>query len=363
MSAQTIERQEIENAMNGEFSPHDQGACPVGKWSAPMGAEGENDLAGIANNVDKGAEAAPTPSLVMGPVLFHWDAAKKQDFYARIADETDVDIVHVGEVVCAKRSPFFDSKIPDVIERLQRAGKQVVVSSMALVMGGREVGQMRDLLEMPDVMFEANDMSAVGLLAGRAHVIGPYVNVYNEGTLRYLIERGAARICLPWELPLSSIRVLGQVRHPAALEVQIFGRVPLAISARCYSARARGLHKDGCRYVCGEFADGMAVDTLEGKPFLAVNGLQTMSQSYLDLSCDLETLMAAGVDHFRLSPHSVDMVAVAELYRSVLNRETEAVAAAAELSDLCEGVDFANGFVHGLPGAALSQLGRDNRAE
>ncbi|MBO6802704.1 MAG: U32 family peptidase, partial [Thalassospira sp.] len=45
--------------------------------------------------------------LVMGPVLFHWDEDRKKDFYSRIADETDVDTVHVGEVVCAKRMPFF----------------------------------------------------------------------------------------------------------------------------------------------------------------------------------------------------------------------------------------------------------------
>jgi len=38
---------------------------------------------------------------------------------------------------------------------------------------------------------EANDISCVGLLHRRDHVIGPFANVYNEGTLRYLADAGA----------------------------------------------------------------------------------------------------------------------------------------------------------------------------
>ncbi|WP_197482541.1 hypothetical protein [Thalassospira indica] len=104
--------------------------------------------------------------LVMGPVLFHWDEDRKKDFYSRIADETDVDTVHVGEVVCAKRMPFFDKHLPSVIERLQRSGKEVVLSTLALVMNEREVNQIRDIAQMPDIMIEANDISVVRLLAG-----------------------------------------------------------------------------------------------------------------------------------------------------------------------------------------------------
>ena len=38
---------------------------------------------------------------------------------------------------------------------------------------------------------EANDLAGAALLAGRAHALGPFVNVYNEGTLVYLAKRGA----------------------------------------------------------------------------------------------------------------------------------------------------------------------------
>lgn len=295
-----------------------------------------------------------TSRLVMGPVLFHWDEDRKRDFYARIADETDVDTVHVGEVVCAKRSPFFDKHLPEVIERLQTAGKEVVLSTLALVMNEREVAQLREIAQMPDLLIEANDMSAVGLLAGQPHMIGPYINTYNENTFRYFAERGAQRIALPWELPMSSIAVLCNAEAGSTeTEVQVFGRVPLAISARCYSARAKGLHKDGCKYVCGDHPDGMDVQTLDGAPFLAVNGLQTLSSHYIELSGDIPALQAAGVDAFRLSPHSMDMTHVARLYRQVLSGTISAEELRNRLKETRHPMEISNGFMHGLPGAEL----------
>ena len=53
--------------------------------------------------------------LTLGPVLFHWPAERMQDFYARIADEADIDIVYLGESVCSKRASFFDPLLPDLI--------------------------------------------------------------------------------------------------------------------------------------------------------------------------------------------------------------------------------------------------------
>ncbi|RCK48032.1 U32 family peptidase [Thalassospira profundimaris] len=300
--------------------------------------------------------------LIMGPVLFHWDENRKRDFYAQIADETDIDTVHVGEVVCAKRMPFFDKHLPDVIERLQRAGKEVVLSTLALVMNSRESALINEITQMPDLLIEANDISAAGLLADRPHVIGPYINIYNESTFSYFESRAAKRISLPWELPLSSISQLCETRKSAEIEVQVFGRMPLAISARCYSARAQGLHKDGCRYVCGEQLDGMEVATLDDAPFLAVNGLQTLSNHYVELSDNIGELQDAGVSAFRLSPHSLDMMEVAQLYRQLLDRKIDAGELRRNLQEMPLQMAFSDGFLHGLPGAELrSTLGQ--RAE
>ena len=288
--------------------------------------------------------------LTLGPVLFNWRPEQMRDFYFRIADEADLDSVCVGEVVCSKRSPFFTPHIPEVISRLQAAGKQVVLSSLALIMSQREMDDARALAQWDDVMIEANDISVAGLLAGRPFAIGPMVNVYNEGTLSYLAGLGAVRCCLPAELSASVMGVLAASQTNCDLEVQAFGRLPLAISARCYHARSRNLAKDGCQYVCADDPDGLDVDTLDDEAFLAVNGTQTMSYHYINLLSELSALQKKGLNRFRLWPHSCDMVAVAALFRQVLTGQLDPAEAETRLQDLCPRAEFANGYVHGQEG-------------
>lgn len=291
----------------------------------------------------------PQPRLTLGPVLFNWKPEQLRDFYFRIADEADVDTVCVGEVVCSKRSPFFTPHLPEVIARLTAAGKEVVLSSLALIMNERELREARELAGSDGWLVEANDISVAALMGGKPFAVGPLVNVYNEGTLAYLESIGAVRACLPAELPAEVIATLAKAAK-CEIEVQAFGRLPLAISARCYHARSRNLAKDGCQYVCADDPDGMAVDTLDDEPFLAVNGTQTMSYHYLSLLAELNTLRAAGVRRFRLWPQAVDMVAVAALFRQALAGTVAPEEAAERLADLCPRAEFANGYVHGREG-------------
>ena len=83
--------------------------------------------------------------LTLGPVLYNWSADRLTDFYAHIADEADIDRVHLGEVVCGKRAPFTEAIWPEVIERLEAAGKQVVISLLALPSNVRERRIVADL--------------------------------------------------------------------------------------------------------------------------------------------------------------------------------------------------------------------------
>lgn len=292
--------------------------------------------------------------LTLGPVLFHWSEDRLRDFYARIADEAPVDIVHVGEIVCSKRAPFVDPLLPEIAERLQRGGKSVVLSSRALVMSEREAKMTSELIAGAELPIEANDLGAVRKLAGRPHIIGPFVNIYNEGALSYLAGRGAIRACLPPELPGAALQALAAT-SPIPLEVFVFGRLPLAISARCFHARAQGLHKDSCRYVCSNDPDGRTVRTLDAEPFLAINGTQTMSHTCLDLSAEIADLTAAGISHFRLSPQNIDMVAVASIFRHLLDGHMEIAQAKRQLAGLATGLSFSNGFIHGREGRALVQ--------
>ena len=291
--------------------------------------------------------------LSMGPVLFNWPADRWRDFYFRIADEAPVDTVYVGETVCSKRAPFHAPHMPEVIERLQAAGKEVVLSTLGLIMNGREMHQLRETAEGgADFLIEANDIAAVSLLRGRPHVIGPMINVYNEGTFGSLVRGGACRVVLPVELSADSIRALA-AHGGAELEVFAFGRLPLAISARCYHARSHDLSKDNCRFVCERDPDGMDLDTLDGEAFLAVNGVQTMSYSYCSMIGDLDRLREIGVGRFRLSPHSGDMVRIAAAFRDVLDGCLDVAAADEIIAEETGDMPVSNGYFHGVEGVAL----------
>lgn len=288
-------------------------------------------------------------ALALGPVLFNWGGEALRDFYFRVADEAAIDTVHIGEIVCLKRGPFFAPYLGEVVKRLHDAGKEIVLSGLALISTDREAESMRALAADPDLLVEVNDLGLVDALAGRPHVVGPFVNVYNDGTLAYLAGRGAIRACLPPELPASSLAELART-SPIPLEVLVFGRVPLAISARCFHARAHGLLKDGCQFVCGQDPDGLPVRTLDAEPFLAVNGTQTLSHTCLNLAGELGRLRGMGIARFRLSPHSSDMTAVARLFRDVIDGHTATEDAHAALTRLVPDMSFSDGFFHALEG-------------
>lgn len=291
--------------------------------------------------------------LSLGPILFHWPAEKKRDFYFAVADEAPVDTVYIGEVVCSKRAPFFERYYPDVIERLTRAGKTVVVSSLAEVMTRREREMTAAMAAISTVEVEVNDVSALYFLRKKPHRIGPYVNVYNERTLSHLAEQGATHFCLPPEVdePVISMLAEAALSAGAGIEVSIYGRVGLALSARCYHARAHGRVKDNCQYVCEAEPDSMVISTLDGTPFLAVNGVQTLSYRCLNMAQEVPTLLEMGVDTFRLSPHSHDMRPVIDAFRELLDGRISARNALALMNEASLlDAPFSNGFYHGTEG-------------
>lgn len=296
------------------------------------------------------------PTLTMGPILFHWDADTRRDFWFRVADEAPVDTVYLGEVVCAKRSPFIDPYYDEIAGRLERAGKRVVFSTLAEIMTRQERSATRSLVAGERTDIEANDAAALYHLRGRPHRVGPFVNVYNEDTLSGLAARGAEHFTLPVELPAAALGVLGRAAADlgVGLEAQVYGRAPLALSARCYHARAHGRVKDNCQFVCGNDPDGMELATLDGEPFLVVNGIQTLSRACINLVHELPALADAGINAFRLSPHSHDMVAVARVFRDVVDGELSAAEAEARLGETGFDAPFANGFYHGLEGWQFS---------
>lgn len=297
--------------------------------------------------------------LTVGPLLFNWPAARWRDFYARLADEAPVDRVVLGELVCSKRLPFYQDMIPEAIERLERAGKEVLLTSLALVTLPRERKSAAELMAGDGPGVEINDLTLLRWAgADKPFAVGPLVNAYNESTLRLLARRGANAVSLPPELPFASVQLLAAecARLGMACEVWAYGRVPLAVSGRCYHARIHGLAKDNCQFVCDRDPEGLEVDTMDGQRFLAINGIQTLSYNCASLLGDLAVLQAAGVNRLRLSPQGGDFVAVTQAFRAVLDGrmaldEAEAALRAAQPETMAQ-VPFSRGFLFEACGAA-----------
>lgn len=293
-----------------------------------------------------------SPHLTLGPLLYNWPPEKKRDFYFRIADEAPVDCVYVGEVVCSKREPFFNPYRDEVMARLEKAGKQVIISTLALLTLPREIEALRDRIE-ENRLIEANDVSALQALGGKPFVVGPTINVMNEGAMASMVAHGAVRIVFASEMSGKAIGVLAAQQPHIETEVQVFGRQPLAISMRCYHARAHGRDKDHCRRVCLDDPDGLDVDTITGQPILTVNGTQTLTHGYVVLLDEMRVMTGQGVTHFRLSPQDMDMVKVAQLYRGFLEGRFESELVINEMKLLNKSLSVINGFYHGREGKSF----------
>lgn len=288
-------------------------------------------------------------ALTMGPVFFHWPAAQLRDFYRRIADEAPVDRVHIGEVVCGKRTPFSDPVWPELIERLERGGKEVVLSTLAAPTTTRERRSIEDVCA-DGRLVEINDITALPARAGKPFVAGPFLNIYNEAAAQFLIDRGACTICPPVELSLAHVGAIAQACAKAEFEVFAFGRLPLALSGRCYHARLHGLHKDSCQFTCEHDPDGLRVDTLDNQSFLAINGVQTLSAQVHALMLAPTEFAERGIARQRLSPQACDMVAVAQIYRSLAEGRQGPDRARALLSNLDLPGTLVDGYAHGRSG-------------
>lgn len=256
--------------------------------------------------------------LAVGPLLYLWERQAALAFYASLCD-APVDIVYLGEVVCSKRRVLQRDDWREVADALTRAGKEVVFSTLALIEAESELSTVTRVIDEAPDLFEANDYSAVFATNGRSFVAGPHLNVYNESTLALLATQGARRWVAPVELPLDTIATLALTR-PAGMEIEVFayGRLPLAFSARCFTARAHNRAKDECEFICGDYPDGITLFTREDQPFLTLNGIQTQSAAVQNLLPHIAQLREAGVDILRLSPQSHDFLAMVAAFHDAL---------------------------------------------
>ncbi len=293
------------------------------------------------------------PRLTLGPLLYYWPRDRVHEFYEQAAD-SPVDTVHLGEAVCGKRHEVRFEDWLAIGRKLADRGKEVVLSTCELIESEADLRVMRRVTGNGLFMVEANDLGAVNLLAGKGDfVAGPYLNMYSRLSMDFYRRQGAVRWVAPIELGAEGIgEILRDYAEEIETEVFAYGRIPLAISARCFTARYNNESKDECGFRCIEHADGMLLSTQDDQPFLTLNGLQTQSAQVHNLADSIEQLRALGIDRLRISPQSAGTFDVIRLFDEVA---AGALAGDEALKRMQQWAPYGhcNGYWHGRPGLEM----------
>ncbi len=286
----------------------------------------------------------------LGPLLYYWRRDTVFAFYENIAT-TPVDVVYLGETVCSRRHELRLADWLDIAGRLGRAGKEVVLSTLVLLESGADVATLHKIASNGEFLVEASDMGAVNCLAGKVpFVAGPHLNLYNLPSLQWMAGLGATRWVMPLEMKRDDLALI-QHGRPAQLQTEVFayGRMPLAFSARCFTARHCNLPKDDCKFSCLAHPDGLLLNTREGERFLVLNGTQTQSARVYNLVDALGDMRSLGVDLVRISPqanHTAELIGMFDEVRSQAPASGQAVKRMTALMP----DQSCNGYWHGRPG-------------
>jgi len=288
--------------------------------------------------------------LALGPVLYYWDRDTMLGFYEEMAS-APADIVYLGETVCSRRHLLRLQDYLDIAQRLAGAGKEVVISTQTLIESEYDIKTLHKIADNGNFRVEANDMGAVRLLANKApFVAGSTLNIYNPQTLDLLAGLGAMRWVMPVEMSREAlVSVMRERQSNLETEVFVYGRLPLAFSARCFTARHHNLQKDDCQFKCLDYEDGLALKTREGQPFLTLNGIQTQSALVHNLIGELDNLQEAGVDVVRVSPQAHHTGEILRLFREGMEQHLTPEQALSQIEGLMPAASC-NGYWYGRPG-------------
>ncbi|MCP5208966.1 MAG: U32 family peptidase [Hahellaceae bacterium] len=291
--------------------------------------------------------------LSLGPILYFWEKQRVLDFYQQ-AMASPVDVIYLGETVCSKRRELSLSDWVDIACQVKAYGKEAVLSTLTLLAAESEIKTLKKYCDNGEFSVEANDLAAVQLLSekGIPFIAGPAINVYNFKTLQFLIKKGLQRWVMPVELSKGNlVDILGDAeedksRSSFEVEVFSFGKIPLAYSARCFTARYYDLPKDNCQLKCIHHEGGLEVLSQEDEDLFTLNGIQTMSGRLYNLESELAAMQDIGVDIIRISPEPTGIFEQISTFEQAMANGSKNIS----LSDA-----DCNGYWFGKPGRNISR--------
>ncbi|QKJ85502.1 U32 family peptidase [Paramixta manurensis] len=286
----------------------------------------------------------------LGPVLWYWPKSELENFY-QAAASSSADVIYLGEAVCSKRRATKFGDWLEIARQLAGSGKQVVLSTLSLVQSPSELSEIKRFVDNGEFLIEANDFGTVNMAAEKTlpFVAGHALNCYNAVTLRLLLKQGMMRWCMPVELSRDwLVNVLRQcdelgIRRQFEVEVFSYGYLPLAYSARCFTARSENRPKDECETCCIRYPQGRRVLSQENQQVFVLNGIQTMSGYCYNLGNDLIGMQGL-VDIIRLSPETPQTLTMIDRFRA--NEQGKTPLMMAQRNDC-------NGYWHNIAGLAL----------
>ena len=294
--------------------------------------------------------------LSLGPIQFFWQKETLLEFYVQMLD-SPLDTIYLGETVCSRRQKMRFDDWFGLAQDLAESGKEIILSSQVLLESESDLKRLRKITGQTQFKIEANDMGAVKLARehGIPFVAGASLNIYNEATLQLFQNLGAYRWVAPAELARDKVAAIALSEPAIETELFAWGKIPLAYSSRCFTARHYNLNKDSCEFRCLDHEHGLTTNTREHKPFLTINGIQTMSYGSQLLLPHHQEIADAGVGVLRLSPQLIEMPRIIELHRAVLDGATDADTACAELQEYATGTPV-DGYWRGQPGIEAVHL-------
>ncbi len=260
--------------------------------------------------------------LSLSPILYCWEKPRVYDFYDAIKT-SDVDIVYLGEMVCAKRQELLLNDWLEIGKELHKHGKEVVLTSLALVDSPSKLLDVKKAVNNGEFTIEANDFSAINLCVENQlpFVAGHALNIYNAEALAVMLRNGMQRWCFPVELSQAWLHDIQKECEAQGIwqkfekEMLAYGYLPLSYSARCFTARNVGRDKADCEIACIQDPSGKAVFTQDNQRIFTMNGIQMQSglcYNLINEYAELEPL----VDIIRLSPLDENIIDIIQLYRS-----------------------------------------------